>query len=112
MVGFDGGIELGISGLSCLGYQQLTVANAAAGVGLTIPLGTKSAVVECEANALTTGKSIRFREDGNITAPTAAIGMFLLDGTPYLVRVGCLTTIRFISADAVNSQLLNITYYG
>jgi hypothetical protein len=107
----QGGNELALLGLNCIGNETLAVANSA--VELTPPEGTKSAIVQCQANALTTSVAkIRFWDNGSTSAPTATVGQFLQDGEAYLVRAGCLSTFRAISADAANAQQLNIQYYG
>lgn len=92
---------------SCIGYQQITSLNAAA--GLTVPTmdlsGNKQqptiAIIISETQA------VRWRDDG--VAPTATVGMPLAAGVA-LQYDGDLSRIKFIEQAA--SAKLNISYYA
>lgn len=80
------------------GFQQITTVSAA--VGLTVPDGTKLAMIQAES------QNVRWRDDG--TNPTAAIGMKLV-ANDILVYTGVMSAIKFIEETV--SAKLNITYY-
>lgn len=80
------------------GFQQITTVSAA--VGLTVPDGTKLAMIQAES------QNVRWRDDG--TNPTAAIGMKLV-ANDILVYTGVMSAIKFI--EETGSAKLNITYY-
>lgn len=80
------------------GYQQITSLSAA--TALTVPAGSKVAVVVAETQA------VRWRDDGE--NPTSTVGMPLATGT-YLVLDGDLSAVKFIEQTA--SAKLNVSYY-
>jgi len=85
------------------GYQQITDCSSA--VGLTIPAGCKSAMIQAEA------KNVRWRADG--TAPDANTGNILYAGDPPTLFGNSggaqgLAALQFIEVQA--SATLNITY--
>lgn len=89
-----------------LGVQQLTAAQLAAAVSLTIPTlpsGDSPGYLVAQCN----GGIIRWRDDG--TAPTAALGMRIPDQSE-LTYVGDMTKIQFIVESG--SPELNYSLYA
>ena len=84
-----------------LGYQQLTAAQLASAIGLTIPTGAVLALLQAELEA------VRWRDDG--TSPTSSIGMMLQPGQLPFVYTASLSSIKFIAAAA--DAVLNVSYY-
>jgi hypothetical protein len=92
-----------------LGYQQITAADLASSVGLTLPTLPHDtqvglAVIQAE------GAPVRWRDDG--VAPTGSVGMRIYSSSTVageLQYVGDMTAIRFILESG--SPLLNVTYY-
>lgn len=82
-----------------LGYQQIT--NLSASTALTIPNGTRFAIIQCEAQA------VRWRDDG--TAPTATVGYPLSTGQELTYTAQNMAALRFIEQTA--SAKLNIVYF-
>lgn len=80
-------------------YEQVTGLSVAK--GLTVPPGTKYAIIQPESQA------VRWRDDG--PAPTASVGMEAPVGVD-LFYDGDLTKIRFIQVAA--SAKLNVSYYA
>lgn len=89
-----------ITAIDFKGFQQIT--NVSSSTALTIPSGATRAVIYVE------GANVRYRIDGDTTAPTASVGMFLPNGstTPFL---GSLSTTRFIQESA--GAKLNVSYF-
>ncbi len=92
---------------SCMGYQQITSLNAAA--GLTVPAVDLSGNKQQPTFALIVAETqgVRWRDDG--VNPTASVGMPLAVGVP-LQYDGDLNQIKFIEQAA--SAKLNISYYA
>ena len=92
-----------------LGYAQLTAAQLAASIGLTLPTLPADtqiglAVIQAE------GAPVRWRDDG--VAPTASVGMRIYSSTTVsgeLDYVGDMTAIRFILESG--SPLVNVSFY-
>lgn len=84
-----------------LGYQQISATTLAAATALTVPAGANFALIRVEA------ANVRWRDDG--TAPTATVGMLLLDTDAPLEYSGELSAITFILA--ASSPILNVAYY-
>ncbi len=89
----------GSSGLTQMGYQQIT--SLSTSTALTVPNGATRVLIVAESQA------VRWRPDGATTAPTATVGMPLAVGQP-LVYSGDLSAIRFIEQAA--SAKLNVFY--
>lgn len=86
------------------GKQQISAATLAAATALTVPAGTRSALVQCEA------APVRYQLDGS--SPTASVGMRLLQTDPpreITIAMG-LNSAKFILESG--SPLLNVTYLG
>jgi hypothetical protein len=83
----------------CLGYQQITSLNSAA--GLTPPQGATLALIVPET------QNVRWRDDG--TNPTASVGMPVFVGAS-LSYDGDFNKIKFIEETA--SAKLNVSYYA
>jgi hypothetical protein len=99
--GGGGGGGGGNSGSTPLGYQQLTTALSAA-VGLTVPAGATSAVVQAEAS------DVRWRDDG--TNPTPTVGMLLPASQPATFTGAAeLAALKFIAA--TSGSILNVSYF-
>lgn len=81
-----------------LGYQQITSMSTAQ--SLTVPTGTKFAVITPEAQA------VRYRDDG--TAPTATVGMPIAVGTA-ITYTSTLSAVQFI--EQTSGAKLNVLYY-
>lgn len=84
------------------GYQQILAAATAAAVGLTIPSGATSAIIQAEA------QDARWRDDG--VNPTAAIGMILKVASELVVNDEALANLKFINLTA--GTILNVSYYA
>lgn len=82
-----------------LGFQQITP--IAAATALTVPAGSKFAVLNVQAQA------VRWRDDG--INPTTTVGMLLSVGSVFTYD-GDLTAIQFI--EVVAGAELNVSYYG
>lgn len=95
----DGVLTQRPSGLTALGYQQITSISAAA--ALTVPSGSTVALIQAET------KDVRWRDDGS--NPTASVGMIIPAGTSVFFT-GSLSAFRAIETAA--SAKLNISYYG
>lgn len=79
------------------GYQQITALSAA--TALTVPAGTKYAIVQAET------QNVRWRADG--VDPAAGVGMLLVAGAaPVMIDV---LNAKFIEATA--SAKLNVHYF-
>lgn len=94
---------MALSGVT--GFQQVTAAELAAAVALTVPAGTERAWIQA------TGANVRWRADG--TSPTAAIGNIVISGAhqPLELSIAAgLRTAKFILESG--SPLLNVTYFG
>jgi hypothetical protein len=87
----------------CKGYQQLDSTALAASVGLTVPAGTTTAIIQA------TTAPIRWRADG--VDPTASVGMLIADGGEILYSASedALAALRFIRTSA--GAVLNVSYY-
>lgn len=83
-----------------LGYQQIASATLAAATHLTVPSGSRWALIVAEA------QNVRWTDDG--TTPTASVGMLLASGQT-LQYGGDLAKIQFIAATA--GAILNVSYY-
>lgn len=88
-----------MSGLLCLGYQQL---GCAAATALTVPAGTALALITPES------QGVRWRADG--TDPTASVGYPLPVGAELVCDTAQLAEIKFIQMAATAS--LNVAYFG
>jgi hypothetical protein len=84
-----------------VGYQQIAAATLASATSLTVPVGARYALIQVDT------ASVRFRDDG--TAPTAAIGVTLVNGIAPMMYTGDLATIQFIALSG--SPVLNVSYY-
>jgi hypothetical protein len=82
-----------------LGYQQIL---PTVSTGLTIPAGTRYAIVTC------LGAAVRWRDDR--AAPTPTVGYPLSPGSELLYDSGSLPGLRFIEQTA--GAELNVCYYG
>jgi hypothetical protein len=85
-----------------LGYQQLTVSNAALNLP-SIPAGTSKVALRAET------QNIRWRDDGS--DPTAGAGVLMTTTDPILVYDGEITKVRVIRATGADG-VLNIAYYA
>lgn len=72
--------------------------------GLTVPATTRYAIVQARAQA------VKYRYDGNTTAPTSTVGMSLAAGGELAVDVVGIANMRFISATA--GALLDVAYFS
>jgi hypothetical protein len=120
-----------ISGLNCLGYEQVTFDDSAA---IQLPnygdyTQAVKALIVIEADATSTDKSkiARFTEDG-VTTPTTAIGMPLGDLSIYetggVIQVetqafqasqafqNALENFQIIGIEAGKTLTLNVQYFG
>lgn len=93
-------MQAGYLGDRPLGYVQDVDLAASSSLG-TIPAGATTAMIVAE------GQAVRWRDDG--TDPTAAVGMPLAVGVPF-VYTGALSRIRFI--EQAGGASLNIAFYG
>ena len=84
-----------------VGYQQIGTAALASAVGLTVPDGAQSAILQAET------QDIRWRDDG--TNPTTSVGMNLTAGTEFLYT-GELSEIKFIRV--TSGAILNVSFYA
>jgi uncharacterized protein YfaP (DUF2135 family) len=91
--------------MSMLGFQQVTAAQLASAIALTLPVGTERAEIQAET------ANVRYRLDG--TNPTAAIGAIVVAGAhqPRVITIeGGLKAAKFILESG--SPLLNVHYFG
>jgi hypothetical protein len=96
---FVSGSSSPTTGLLPKGYQQIAATSAAQ--TLTIPSGTKIAIISIRGN------DARYRDDG--TAATATVGMPIYMGQAITFTTG-LSALSFISI--ANTTEYNISYYG
>lgn len=82
------------------GFQQLTSANLATAVNLTVPNLSQYALIQCE------GDAARWRDDG--VAPTANVGI-ALPADKILWYTGNLLAIKCIRT--TTNTVLNVSYY-
>ena len=82
------------------GYQQLVASDISSAVALTVPAGTRFAVLQAE------GDDVRYRDDG--VNPTGSVGMIIAVGTP-VVYTANPTALKVIRESA--SSILNVSYY-
>ena len=86
------------------GTYRTSVATTSSGASLTaggIPSNATAVVLQGET------ANVRYRDDGG--APTTAIGLILVSGTPALWYPGTLSKLRFIAA--TGSPLVNVAFY-
>lgn len=85
---------------NCIGSQQLSSADLASAVSLTVPTGTRLCMLQVET------QSIRYKSDG--TDPTSSTGIKLNDGD-VLKYTGDPRKLRLIRVTA--GAVVNIEYY-
>ena len=88
-----------------IGKQELTLSGTAQ--GLTIPVGTRSALIQVESSN-TTAIVMRFWEDGS--TPTSSSGMFRIHGE-FLEILTAENLVKFQAINVTGTTKLNIIYY-
>jgi hypothetical protein len=83
-----------------LGFQQITSLSSAK--SLTVPVGAKYCLLSVDS------APVRWRDDG--TAPTATVGVEIINGQQPFEYWGTLSAIEFIAASG--SPVLNVSFYS
>jgi hypothetical protein len=96
-----GTVQTVAGALTPKGFQQIVTATLATATALTVPSGSRIAVIQAVS------QSILWRDDG--TAPTATVGMTIPAGGE-LVYDGTLSAIKLIQS--ASGATANISYYA
>jgi hypothetical protein len=88
-----------------IGKQELTLSGTAQ--GLTIPTGSRSALMQVESTELT-ALCMRFWEDGS--TPSSSSGMFRMNGD-FLEIITAANLSQFKAINVTGTTKLSITYY-